>query len=210
MSEAVALRDPFGRATTGKLGMWLFIIMDGLSFGGLLIGGAALRSGAPFWPAPGVILDVPLTAFNTFLLICSSLTMVMALNAIQRDDVRGLKRFLGLTMLSGLLFLAIQVWEYSHFIMGSEELAVSLAAAGFPGATSFIPSTGIYAAVFYATTTFHGLHVLTGVIYIGVILLGVDRAGYSAQNFDRVEILGLFWHFIDLIWILVFTVIYLL
>lgn len=210
MSEAVALRDPFGRATTGKLGMWLFIIMDGLSFGGLLIGGAALRSGAPFWPVPGAILDVPLTAFNTFLLICSSLTMVMALNAIQRDDVRGLKRFLGLTMLSGLIFLSIQVWEYSHFIMGSKELAVSLAGAGFPGATSFIPSTGIYAAVFYATTTFHGLHVLTGVIYIGVILLGVDRAGYSAQNFDRVEILGLFWHFIDLIWILVFTVIYLL
>lgn len=209
MSEAVAVRDPFGTATTGKLGMWLFIIMDGLSFATLLIGGAALRAKAEVWPASGAILNVPLTGFNTFLLICSSLTMVMALNAIQRDDMAGMKRFLMFTIALGVIFLGIQIWEYAHFILGSEQLAADLASIGVSG-SQFIPSTSIYAAIFYGTTGFHGLHVLSGVIYITVILAGADKAGYSAQNYDRVEILGLFWHFVDLVWILVFTIIYLI
>ena len=203
-------RDPFGTATTGKLGMWLFIIMDGLSFGGLLIGGAALRASAHAWPGPGEILNVPLTAFNTFLLICTSFTMVMALNSIQKGDQKGLVKFLTATMAGGLLFLGIQVWEYSHFITGSHELATSLEGAGFVGATSFLPNTSMYGSIFYVTTSFHGLHVLSGVIYIFVILLQAKKGAYTADNFDRVEILGLFWHFVDLIWIFVFTVIYLI
>lgn len=203
-------RDPFGNATTGKLGMWLFIVMDGLSFGGILIGGAALRASASAWPAPGEILNVPLTAFNTFLLICTSFTMVMALNSIQRDDQKGLVKFLTATMAGGLLFLGIQIWEYSHFISESPELTAILEGAGFAGATSFLPSTSIFGAVFYATTCFHGLHVLSGVIYIFVILIQARKGVYTAENHDRVEILGLFWHFIDLIWIFVFTIIYLI
>ncbi len=210
MSETLAIRDPFGKATTGKLGMWLFIIMDGLSFGCLLIGGAALRMAAPFWPEPGQLLNIPLTAFNTFLLICTSFTMVMALNSVQKGNQAGLRKYLAMTMVGGLVFLGIQVWEYSHFIIGGPELAHNLAQAGFSGATSFLPSTGIYAAVFYGTTCFHGLHVLSGVIYIGCILWASGKGRYSAQNYDRVEILGLFWHFVDLIWIFVFTVIYLI
>lgn len=211
VSQAVAVReDPFGAATTGKLGMWLFIIMDGLSFAGLLIGGAALRSAAPFWPGPGEILNIPLTAFNTFLLICTSFTMVMALNAIQKGDQKGLVTFLTATMAGGLLFLGIQVWEYYHFIVGGPVLADHLAAAGFAGASNFVPSTGIYAAVFYVTTCFHGLHVTSGVIYIAVILSLAKKGVYSADNYDRVEILGLFWHFVDLVWIFVFTVVYLI
>ena len=210
-ADTIAVRrDPFGTATTGKLGMWLFIIMDGLSFGGILIGGAALRASAPSWPAPGEMLNIPLTAFNTFLLICTSFTMVMALNSIQKGDQKGLVKFLAATMLGGLLFLGIQVWEYAHFIGGSQEPTASLEAAGFVGATSFLPSTSIFGAVFYATTCFHGLHVLSGVIYISVILLQARKGTYSAENHDRVEILGLFWHFVDLIWIFVFTVIYLI
>jgi heme/copper-type cytochrome/quinol oxidase subunit 3 len=184
--------------------------MDGLSFGGLLIGGAALRASAHAWPGPGEILNVPLTAFNTFLLICTSFTMVMALNSIQKGDQKGLVKFLTATMVGGLLFLGIQVWEYSHFITGSHELAASLEGAGFVGATSFLPNTSMYGSIFYVTTSFHGLHVLSGVIYIFVILLQAKKGAYTADNFDRVEILGLFWHFVDLIWIFVFTVIYLI
>jgi len=210
MNEVITLKDPFSKATTGKLGMWLFIIMDGLSFGGLLIGGAALRAAASFWPEPGQILNIPLTAFNTFLLISTSFTMVMALNSIQRGDQKGLKKFLSLTISGGILFLGIQIWEYTHFIFSSEELSVHLAEAGYVGATNFIPSTGIYAAVFYATTCFHGLHVLSGVIYISCILWAASKGRYSENNYDHVEIVGLFWHFIDLIWIFVFTVIYLI
>ncbi len=210
MSEALVIKEPFGKATTGKLAMWLFIIMDGLSFGGLLIGGAALRAGAPSWPEPGAILNIPLTAFNTFLLICTSFTMVMALNSLQKGNQAGLKKFLAYTMAGGILFLGIQVYEYYHFIIGGPELTKNLAKAGFSGMTNFIPGSGIYAAVFYSTTCFHGLHVLSGVIYIGCILWAAGKGRYSSENTDHVEILGLFWHFVDLIWIFVFTVIYLI
>ncbi len=209
MQQAAAISDPFGKATTGKLGMWLFILMDGLSFGGLLIGGAALRAGMDSWPEPGQILNISLTAFNTFLLICTSFTMVMALNSIQKGDQNGLVKFLTFTMSGGILFLGIQIWEYVHFIAGSEELMHNLALTGFEG-SKFLPSTGIYGAVFYAVTGFHGLHVLSGVIYIAAMLVPAKQGAFSATNYDRVEILGLFWHFVDLIWILVFTVIYLI
>ncbi len=193
MNDTIAIRDPFGKATTGKLGMWLFIIMDGLSFGGLLIGGAALIVAAPSWPNPGEMLNIPLTGFNTFLLICTSFTMVMALNSLEKGSQSGLKKYLALTMAGGLVFLGIQVYEYYHFILDG-----------------FIPSTSIYAAVFYATTCFHGLHVLSGVIYIACILYAANQGRYSANDTDHVEILGIFWHFVDLIWIFVFTVIYLI
>ncbi len=189
----IPANDPFGKATTGKLGMWLFIIIDGLSFAGLLIAGAALRASAPAWPAAGEILNIPLTAFNTFLLICTSFTMVMALNAIQKGDNAGLKKYLTYTMAGGIVFLGIQVYEYYHFI-----------------ANGFLLNTSIYSGVFYVTTCFHGLHVLSGVIYIAIILYAASKNRYSADNWDHVEILGLFWHFVDLVWILVFTVIYLI
>jgi heme/copper-type cytochrome/quinol oxidase subunit 3 len=192
-STAIPVNDPFGNATTGKLGMWLFIIVDGLSFAGLLIAGAALRASSKNWPVAGEILNIPLTAFNTFLLICTSFTMVMALNSIQKGDQSGLKKFLGLTMAGGVVFLGIQVWEYYHFIEGG-----------------FLISTSIYSSMFYVTTGFHGFHVLSGVIYIGIVLWLANQGMFSENNWDRVEILGLFWHFVDLVWILVFTIIYLI
>ncbi|VAX35019.1 hypothetical protein MNBD_UNCLBAC01-1783 [hydrothermal vent metagenome] len=212
MSQATALKkDAFGIASNGKLAMWLFIIMDGLSFGGILIGGVALRADTPmaFWPDPGTILNIPLTAFNTFLLICSSFTMVMALDAIRKDDQKGLKKFLILTILGGLIFLGIQVYGYMHFITGNTHLAQSMAEYGMKG-SSFLPSSSIYSAIFYGTTAFHGIHVLSGIIYMICILIRANKGHFSSKNYDAVEILGLFWHFIDLAWILVFTVIYLI
>ncbi|HJM47958.1 MAG TPA: cytochrome c oxidase subunit 3 [Candidatus Marinimicrobia bacterium] len=187
------LNDPFGKATTGKLGMWLFIIIDGLSFSGLLIAGAALRVAANAWPVAGEILNIPLTAFNTFLLICTSFTMVMALNAIQKGNQAGLKKYLTYTMIGGGIFLGIQVYEYYHLI-----------------SDGFFLNTSIYSGVFYVTTCFHGMHVLSGVIYISFILYAASQGRYSENNWNHVEILGLFWHFVDLVWILVFTVIYLI
>ena len=192
-TQAIPANDPFGKATNGKLGMWLFIIVDGLSFAGLLIAGGALRAGGAEWPVAGEILNIPLTAFNTFLLICTSFTMVMALNAIQKGDQSGLSKFLIYTMLGGILFLGIQAWEYYHFIFND-----------------FVLTTSIYASVFYVTTCFHGLHVLSGVIYIACVLRAANLGVYSADNWNNVEILGLFWHFVDLVWILVFTIIYLI
>jgi|TARA_B100001105_G_scaffold59331_1_gene45614 heme/copper-type cytochrome/quinol oxidase subunit 3 len=210
MDQAIPMNKTFfGTATTGKLGMWLFIIMDGLTFGAIIIGGLGFRISAASWPVAGSILDVQLTAFNTFLLICSSFTMVMALNSIVKDDQKGLVKYLALTIAGGVIFLGIQAWEYSHFIIGSEHLGKQLAAAGFFG-SQFLPTTSIYSSVFYVTTMFHGLHVLSGVIYLSVILSMALKQKFTSSNYDRLEIAGLFWHFIDLVWILVFTIIYLI
>ncbi len=209
MENTISLEKPFGTASTGKLAMWLFLVMDGLTFITLLIGGLALRNAAGFWPAAGVILNVPMTAFNTFLLICSSFTMVMALNAIQKGTQKLFIRYLALTVFGGVAFLGIQVYEYSHFFIGSDALGDALAQSGFEG-DRFLPSTGLYGAVFYSTTMFHGLHVLSGVIYLGFVLRNGLKGKYTTVQYDQVEIAGLFWHFVDLIWILVFTLIYLL
>ena len=210
MNQTIVVNDPFGKATTGKLGMWLFLVMDALTFGGILLGGIYLRIQSNVWPEAGSVLNIPLTSFNTFLLICSSFTMVMALNSIQEGDQDGLRMFLGTTIAGGIIFLSIQIYEYSHFIIGYPELTNGLYSAGFKDATSFLWSTGTYGAIFYATTTFHGLHVLSGVIYLSVILYHANQGRYSPDRYDHVEIAGLFWHFVDLIWILVFTIIYLI
>jgi len=210
MNQALTIKDPFGTATTGKLGMWLFLVMDAITFATILLGGVYFRLRADLWGSAGTILNISLTSLNTFLLIMSSFTMVMALNAVKMNDLKGLKTFLFLTIMGGITFLGIQIYEYSHFIMGSPGLETALKNAGFIGHSSFLWTTGTYGGAFYATTSFHGLHVLSGVIYLSVILYQANKGIYSATYYDRVEIAGLFWHFVDLIWILVFTIIYLI
>ena len=210
MNQVLTIKDPFGTATTGKLGMWLFLVMDAITFATILLGGVYFRLRADLWGSAGTILNISLTSLNTFLLIMSSFTMVMALNAVKMNDLKGLKTFLFLTIMGGITFLGIQIYEYSHFIMGSPGLETALKNAGFIGHSSFLWTTGTYGGAFYATTSFHGLHVLSGVIYLSVILYQANMGIYSATHYDRVEIAGLFWHFVDLIWILVFTIIYLI
>jgi len=177
----------------GKVAMWLFLLSDAMSFAGLLCGYGAVRMSNALWPIPASILDVPLTALNTFILICSSVTMVKAVAAIQKGDQRRLVLFLGLTMLGGAIFLGIQAYEWNHLITH--------------GLTA--PRT-LFGATFFTLTGFHGLHVLSGVIYLGFILVASLRGRYSAVRWESVEIVGLYWHFVDLIWILVFTFVYLI
>jgi len=209
MNQTLTVKDPFGTATTGKLAMWLFLAMDAITFAAILMGGIYLRLRTDMWGDAGQVLNIPLTSFNTFLLIMSSFTMVMALDAIKKNDIKGLKLFLSLTILGGVSFLGIQIYEYTHFIIGNAELGQALQATGLKG-DSFLWTSGTYGATFYATTSFHGLHVLTGVIYLSVIFYQSNKGVYSSANYDRIEIAGLFWHFVDLVWILVFTIIYLI
>ena len=180
-------------ALKGKLGMWLFLVSDALTFGALLCGYAALRIGTPDWPVPSHILGIPLTALNTFILICSSVTMVKALSAVRRNDLAGLQKFLLGTIAGGLTFLGIQAFEWTHLIK-NEGLALH---------------KDLFSATFFAITGFHGFHVTCGVIYLTVIWLQSRKGIYTAQNYQRVEIAGLYWHFVDLVWILVFTFVYL-
>jgi cytochrome c oxidase subunit 3 len=178
----------------GKLMMWVFLCSDAMSFVGLLSAYGSVRLMDPNWPVPSTVLGVPLTALNTFILICSSVTMVKALSAIKHGSQKGLVRFLLATMAGGATFLGIQAYEWTHLIV-NEGLSAR---------------ASLFGATFFILTGFHGCHVLSGVIYLGCIAFRAARGGYTQQSNSPVEIAGLYWHFVDLIWILVFTFVYLI
>ncbi|MFQ5877681.1 MAG: heme-copper oxidase subunit III [Acidobacteriota bacterium] len=177
----------------GKLMMWIFLCSDAMSFAGLLAAYAAVRLGDPSWPVPGEVLDVPLTALNTFVLICSSVTMVKALSAIRRGDRARMLLWLLGTMAGGSIFLGIQAYEWTHLIHGGLTIGSSL-----------------LGATFFVLTGFHGCHVFSGVSYLACIFVRGARGGYTRERHSSVEIAGLYWHFVDLIWILIFTFVYLI
>jgi heme/copper-type cytochrome/quinol oxidase subunit 3 len=185
--------SPLTPESWGKLGMWVFLAADAMSFGGLLAGYGALRYGDPNWPHPANILGIQLTAFMTFLLICSSVTMVEALASIRKGDRSGLIKFLALTILGGATFLGLQAYEWTHLIEHGQSI-----------------SKDNFGATFFILTGFHGMHVFSGVVYLSCILVASLRGSYDAHNNNPVEIVALYWHFVDLIWILVFTFVYLL
>jgi cytochrome c oxidase subunit 3 len=183
----------FGNATTGKVGMWVFLVTDAMTFAGLLLTYGILRAGNVKWPMPSTVLGIQFTAVMTFVLICSSLTMVLALDAAKHGERSRAVRWLLATATGGIFFLLGQVYEYTHLIR-----------EGFT-----LPS-GNFPATFFVVTSFHGAHVFTGVCYL-LITAALVASGKMLENrANKVEILGLFWHFVDLIWILVFTFVYLI
>lgn len=190
-----AFETPLTPESWGKLGMWIFLAADAMSFGGLLAGYGALRYSSGVWPNPKEHLGISLTAFMTFLLICSSVTMVKGLSAVRRGDRKGAALFLMLTILGGASFLGLQAYEWTHNI--THGMTIRANPWGSP----------LFGTTFYILTGFHGMHVTGGVIYLTVMLLGVMR---QKVGYNEVEIAGLYWHFVDLIWILVFTFVYLL
>ena len=201
MSEAVAVHGaepaetPLTPESWGKLGMWLFLAGDAMSFGGLIVGYGILRHASKTWPNPAQVLGINLTAFMTFLLIVSSVWMDLALSAIQDGNKGKFNKFLGLTIAGGVMFLRCQAYEWTH-LLGHR----------LPGPNIFF-STNLFATTFFILTGFHGMHVTGGVIYNTCVLAAVNRGRYQAKH---VEIAGLYWHFVDLVWILIFTFVYLL
>jgi len=202
MSEAAAAHagvepaeTPLTPESWGKLGMWLFLAGDAMSFGCLIVGYGILRHASSKWPVPSEVLGINLTAFMTFLLIVSSVWMVLALSAIQENNKSRFNKFLGLTILGGALFLGCQAYEWTHLLNHKlPELGISF-------------SNSLFASTFFVLTGFHGMHVTGGVIYNSCVLAAVNRGRYQAKH---VEIAGLYWHFVDLVWILIFTFVYLL
>ncbi|MDZ7267301.1 MAG: cytochrome c oxidase subunit 3 [candidate division KSB1 bacterium] len=191
--------SPLTPESWGKLGMWIFLAGDAMSFGGLLAGYGALRAGATDWPNPLEVLGINLTAFMTFLLICSSVTMVKALSAIRHGNQQRLRNFLLLTILGGLTFLGLQAYEWTHLITAQQVTFTSNPYGNY-----------LFGTTFFVITGFHGAHVTGGVIYLSLILLNSLRGRYSAEHYSTVENAGLYWHFVDLVWILVFTFVYLI
>ncbi|MGH7830129.1 MAG: cytochrome c oxidase subunit 3 [Candidatus Binatia bacterium] len=208
MSEAAVLHPAVEPAETpltpeswGKLGMWVFLAGDAMSFGCLLVGYGLLRSSSPNWPVPSQVLGVGLTAFMTFLLICSSVTMVKGLEAVKHNQRSTAKNYLLLTVLGGAGFLGLQAYEWTHLI--HEGLKIYENPWGSP----------LFGTTFFVITGFHGMHVTGGVIYLIAMLFIVSKPETAlgpVWAYNVVEISGLYWHFVDLIWIMVFTFVYLL
>jgi cytochrome c oxidase subunit III len=194
-----------------KLGMWVFLLSEVMFFTSLIGAYIILRfAHPPAFAEPGVVLNVPLTAVNTFILICSSVTMVKAFAAIQHGDQRGLLLWLLATIALGATFVGIQAIEYrvlmhEGFVPGIE----GYAAVGRHGGTEIIGGP-LYGATFYTMTGFHGAHVTIGVLCLCWIAWRAYRGRYTAQSHGAVEIVGLYWHFVDLVWIILFTIVYLI
>ena len=175
-----------------KMGMWVFLCSEVMFFTGLIGAYIVLRFASPTWPAPGETLNIWLTALNTFILICSSVTMVKALQSVREGDQRKLKLFLSMTLLFGAIFLSIQFYEYRHLLH-----------AGFN------PHVSLFGSVFYTTTGFHGFHVFCGVVCMAFVTGKALLGKYTTEHHQGVETIGLYWHFVDLVWIILFTIIYL-
>ena len=196
--HGAVLADQLGASVTpgnlGKLGMWSFLAGDAMTFGAGIAAYGALRIGNPNWPSPADYLGITTTAVMTFILICSSLTMVEALSGIQRGNQAKFRNFMALTVLGGIIFLGMQAFEWHHLI-GERGMSIK---------------RDLFDATFFILTGFHGCHVFGGVVYNGVLLIRGMMGKLPQSKAGLVEIAGLYWHFVDLVWILIFTFIYLI
>tara|TARA_R110000868_G_scaffold142387_2_gene359705 strand:- start:4885 stop:5502 length:618 start_codon:yes stop_codon:yes gene_type:complete len=203
-SKAPALYDypedkEFGKASPTKIGMWVFLTTDAMSFSGLLIAYGILRATRP-WPDPVQALGgVELSGLMTFLLICSSVSMVMCIDAAKRMQRNQMLNWLLVTIGGGAIFLGLQVYEYSHLM---NDMGMTL--------TTYAHGENLFSSTFFVITGFHGLHVLTGTIYLIYMYALAHRGRFDNGDYDQLEVAGLFWHFVDLVWILVFTFVYLI
>lgn len=191
---------------TRKLAVWFFLASEIIFFTALIGGSLLLRVRTGEWVLPNEILNVPLTSVNTFILIVSSLTVVNALSAIEAGDQKMLKRWLLATLLFGVIFLGIQGYEYIKLY--SEGLTFVSCDVVHNGHQIECPT--MYGTTFYIQTGFHGTHVFLGVIWLLVVIFKTYKGVYTQQEHTGVELFGLYWHFVDLVWILLFTIVYLI
>ncbi len=178
-----------------KMGIWLFLASEVMLFGALFSSYVVLRVGSTNWPMGSSILSVPIGTFNTFVLISSSMTMVFAWVSLKLKDLGKFKMYLGLTLLLALTFLVVKGFEYnakfSHHL--------------FPG-------TSTYMAIYFTLTGLHAIHVIGGIIVNSYFWgPGTKLWHENPEQFtNRIEVAGLYWHFVDLVWIFLFPVLYLL
>ncbi len=176
-----------------KLLMWTFIGSECMLFGSLLITYLVYKGKSVVGPYPEELLNIPFISVTTFVLLMSSLMMVLALAAVQRGDMKWGKVWLLATALFGSIFLAGQVFEFSHFVHEGLTLRRNL-----------------FGGSFFLLTGTHGAHVTVGVVWLLSLFFMALRGRLTRANAETVEIAGLYWHFVDVVWIVLFTVIYLL
>ena len=187
--------EPGAGVYNEKLGMWVFLGSEVMFFTALIGSYIILRVANPAaWaPLSERVLNVPITAVNTFILICSSVTMVKAFAAAQLGRQQALCRWLIATVLIGATFVGIQAVEYRELIH-----------------KGFTPDAGLFPSTFYTMTGFHGFHVSVGVLCMMFVTWKAFRGKYTGADHRGVEVVGLYWHFVDLVWIILFTIVYLI
>jgi cytochrome o ubiquinol oxidase subunit III len=178
-----------------KLLMWAFLASDCMFFGALISTHLIYRLHPPPGnPSPVEIFNIPLTSFSTFILLMSSLMMALAVNAIQKGNVKSMRFSLLTTIFFGLIFLGCQVYEFNHFVL-EKHLTIT---------------NSILGTTFYTLTGTHGLHVLIGVIWLTSMYFYSFTGRVTEKQAVDVESMGLYWHFVDIVWIVIFTAVYLL
>ena len=176
-----------------KLAMWVFLASDCLLFGALITTYVLYRHASVTGPYPNEIFDIAYTSVSSFVLLASSLTMVLALAAIQRGDPGRMRIWLLATALLGMTFVGGQVYEFTSFTR--EHLWLT---------------TNLFSSTFYVLTGFHGTHVAIGVLMLLSLLAMSFTGKITQENSLTVELVGLYWHFVDIVWIVIFTVVYLI
>ena len=235
--------SPMG-VSYGKLMMWFFLMSDAFTFSGLLITYGLVRSSNPaytgavndfffsttHWPVPekvydaipfvhGVELPLVFVGFMTFVLIMSSVTMVLAVEAGHRMDRQAVEKWMLWTIVGGLIFLSCQAWEWTHFIIGSGEGTPMSEVVNGQWVQRIIQGASLhenqygppaFADFFFFITGFHGFHVFSGVLFNWLIYYNAATGVYDRRgHYEMVEKVGLYWHFVDLVWVFVFTFFYL-
>ena len=232
-------RSPFN-IEYGKLMMWYFLMSDTFTFGAFLISYGTIRFSQNYWPDPNKVfnafpgmghanLPLAFVSLMTFILIISSVTMVLAVHAGHNMDKKGVIKWLAWTIVGGFAFLSCQAWEWTHLITGEhavlingkiEEIGTTVsrnpwgpAVAGMmhDGHAVTTPGPVAFGGYFFGITGFHGFHVFSGVV-INVIMLLMTIGGVFDRkgHYLMIEKAGLYWHFVDLVWVFVFLCFYLI
>jgi heme/copper-type cytochrome/quinol oxidase subunit 3 len=193
----LAAEHSLHETTTGlaniKLGMWLFLGSECLLFGGLISTYMLYRNRHSEQLGPDQLWDIPFTSASSFVLLMSSLTMVLAVSSATRHDLRNARLWLTITALLGGLFIAGQVYEFTTFYR--EGLGYT---------------TSLFSSSFYTLTGFHGVHVTVGIIMLMSLVGMLSRDRIVGSKAETVETVGLYWHFVDIVWIIIFTLVYLI
>jgi cytochrome c oxidase subunit 3 len=210
-AETLALREQFNTAEQQRdastLGMWIFLITEVMFFGGMFLAYTVYRAAYPgVFGLASTSMSVAAGAINTAVLLCSSFTMVMAVRASQMGQRKAIIIFLILTLLLGLAFLGVKAWEWGvkfeeHHVPG---LHFHLDGTDLQGQAQ------LFFSLYFAMTGLHALHMVIGVGILSWLLVGAWRGKYNAEYNTPVDIAGLYWHFVDIIWIFLFPLLYLI
>ena len=176
-----------------KFAMWVFLASECLFFGSLIATYFMYRGRSLVGPFPADVYDIPYTSVSSFVLLMSSLTMVLALAAIQRGDNRATRAWLIATATLGMVFVGGQVYEFTAFV--DEGLTLK---------------TNLFGTTFFVLTGFHGAHVTVGIIMLLTLAVRSMQGKLTQENALNVEMIGLYWHFVDVVWIVIFTLVYLI